>query len=222
MKHTHKQKTTIGIILNFVIFIITTIVMVRYALKFDGQGPLGEFTNGLGSLRTFTNESNIFCALTSLILAIVGIRNLITKTYNFSKPLKVLQLIATTTVVLTFTIVTVFLNPMRIATTGNLFDLFSNEMFFTHFLTPLLATLTFIFFTPSKAHLKTVDNFLALAPIIIYGIVYLTNVIFLQTWPDFYNFTLGGQTQFIPLVFAIILAGSFGIAHLLTSTQNKS
>ena len=222
VKLSLKRRTLIGIILNFLIFFITVFAMF-WQIAFRGNaGPLGDFGSGFSSLLTFTNESNILCALISLLLALIGINNLIKKDYNISHSLKVLQLIGTTVVFLTFTVVLVFLTPLYATKTGNLFALFSDSMLFTHFLTPLLAVLTFVFFTPSESKITLRDNFLILTPIVLYGIVYLINVVFLKTWPDFYNFTLGGHPEFVPLVFTIILAASFGLARLLIIAEKKS
>ena len=217
-----KRRALIGVILNFLIFLITVFAMF-WQIAFRGNtGPLGDFGSGFSSLLTFTNESNILCALISLFLAFIGINNLIKKDYNFSHSFKVLQLIGATVVLLTFTVVLIFLTPFYATKTGNLFALFSDSMFFTHFLTPLLAALTFVFFTPNESKITLRDNFLILIPIILYGIIYLINVVFLKTWPDFYNFTLGGHLEFIPLVFIIILAASFGLARLLIITEKKT
>ena len=216
-----KQRTLIGVILNFIIFIETAVAMVWQIVFRGDAGPLGEFGSGFGSLQTFTNESNILCALIALALAIVGIRNLIKQEYNFSHGWRILQLIGATAVFLTFTIVLIFLSPLNATQSGNFFELFSNSMFITHFLTPLLAALVFIFFTPSESTITTRDNFLVLIPVALYGVVYITNVVFLQIWPDFYHFTLGGKTQFLPLVIMVILAGTLGLARILIVANKK-
>ena len=216
-----KQRTIIGIILNFAIF-IETIIAIVWQIVFRGDaGPLGDFGSGFGSLQTFTNESNILCALIALALAIVGILNLIKQEYDFSHGWRILQLVGATAVFLTFTIVLVFLSPLNATQTGNFFELFSSSMFITHFLTPLLAALTFVFFTPSKSAITTRDNFLVLIPVALYGVVYITNVVVLQIWPDFYHFTLGGRTQLLPLVIMVILAGTLGLARLLIIANKK-
>ncbi len=216
-----KQRVKIGIVLNFIIFIVT-VIAIAWQIIFRGNGgPLGDFGSGFGSLQTFTNESNILCAVIALILAIIGIRNLGKRKYYFSHAQKTLQLVGTTVVLLTFTIVAVFLAPLYGIQTGQPMFLFASSMFFTHFLTPLLAVVTFVFFTPTKAKLTICDSLIALVPILIYGVVYLINVVFLAIWPDFYHFTFGGQNQLIPLVFIVILAGSFGLARLLIYFQQK-
>ena len=216
-----KKRIGIGIILNLII-VIVTFCAILWQIVFRGNaGPLGGFGSGLGSLQTFTNESNILCAVIALVMAIVGIYNLKYKKYYFSHGLRTLQLIGTTAVLLTFAIVLVFLAPLFTIQTSNPLALFSSSMFFTHFLTPLLAVLAFVFFTPNRAKLTVLDNFLVLIPVILYGIVYLINVVFLQNWPDFYHFTFGGQNQLIPLVVVVIFAGTFGLARLLICGQRR-
>lgn len=216
-----RQRVRIGIVFNLTIVVVTAFAIIWQIVFRGNEGPLGGFGSGFGSLQTFTNESNILCAIIALVMAIVGISKLKHKKYYFSHGLRTLQLVGTTAVFLTFTIVLVFLAPLFTTQTGNPLALFSSSMFFTHFLTPLLAVLVFIFFTPSRARLTIADNFIALIPVILYGVVYIMNVVVLQNWPDFYHFTFGGQNQLIPLVVIIILAGTFGLARLLIASQKR-
>lgn len=216
-----KNRMIIGVILNFIIFAVTILAMI-WQIGFRGSnGPLGDFGSGFASLITFTNESNILCAMIALIMACIGIHKIKHKEYDFSHSLRAIQLIGATVVFLTFVVVATFLTPMFALKTGEPLALFANSMFFTHFFTPIIAGITFVFFTPSKAQMTIADNFLALIPIVLYGIVYFINVIIFQNWPDFYNFTLGGKTQFIPLVFIVIFAVSFGLARSLIIAQKK-
>lgn len=220
-KLSSRKRAIIGIILNFTIFAITCVAMI-WDIWFRGDaGPLGDFAEGAGSLKTFTNESNILCAVVALVLAIVGLKGLKKKDYRQSHTLGLLQLIAATAVLLTFVVVLVFLSPMIGIETGDCFSLYAGEMFITHLVNPILAAIVFVFFTPGKVRFTVVDNFIALIPMALYGVVYLMNVLTFGTWPDFYNFTLGGQVQFVPFVILSIVVVSFGLARILIWGRKK-
>ena len=58
-------------------------------------------------------------------------------------------------------------------------------------------------------------------PTAIYGAVYTVTVAITKTWPDIYNFTLGGHYELAPIPIVVILALAFGIAVFLTRMYNQ-
>lgn len=221
LKLPTKTKTIISIIINSIIVIATIFVMCRYFAGHN-QSPLGETTNGINALRAFTNESNIFSALVALLLLICGVRNLIRQEYSCPRGLRLLQLCSTTTVALTFIIVIVFLNPLYASRSGEIFRLFERELIYTHFFGPLLAAVSFVFFTPHNHPIHKRQLPFVLIPILLYGIIYFFNVVIIKSWPDFYNFTFGGKYFLIPFVLLAIVAISLFIANILNEIANKT
>lgn len=183
--------------------------------------PQVEAPTGLGSLRAFTNESNIFCAIISILTIISTIKSIKNKNHEMSATLRIFQLISTTTVFLTFTVVLILLNPMLAIKTGNWLTLFSGKMFFTHLFNPLCAIVSFLFLTPSSKKFTKKEVFLPLIPVILYGIIYFTNVVIFKTWSDFYNFTFGSKYYLVPFVFITATALTYGLTTILISSSNK-
>ena len=206
-----KNRKIIACIFNGFIVIGTIFIMVMYLTK-NVTGPLGETTRGVNALRAFTNLSNIFCAIVALLMIIFP---------QCPNWLRRLQFMSTTAVVLTFAVVVLFLNPLFIIKTGELFSLFSGSMFFTHFTNPLLAVIVFVFMTQSKYTFTRRDIWLNLLPILGYGLVYFLNVLVFQTWPDFYNFTFGGQLIFVPIVVLAIFGLTLGLSWILSIIARK-
>ena len=220
IKNNNKNQMIIGTIVNFVIFGVTVFAILWQILFRGNSGPLGEFGSGLGSLQTFTNDSNILMAIIALALAIAGIVHLVQKEYNYSHFWRILQLTGTTAVLLTFTTVAVFLAPLYTTQTGDPLILFGSSMFFTHLLTPILAVLNFVFFTPSQEKIKKQEGFVALMPVLIYGFFYIKNVVIIKNWPDFYNFTFGGYPQLSAVTAIVMFLVTFALAQLLIYLNN--
>ena len=221
-KADNTTRTLIGVILNLFIFVTTTSIMIyNICFRSGNSNPLGDFANGLGSLRMFTNESNLLCAIVALAAAVVAIFDFKACAKKTHHLLRVFQLIATTMTTLTFTVVAVFLMPLYGIKTGRPLELLSGEMLFTHLITPILAVLVFLFFTPDCTKFTLRDNFLAIVPVVLYGIIYFVNVVIIQVWPDFYSLTFGGQIQFVLVAFGVMVAITFAIANLLLRGRKK-
>ena len=67
---------------------------------------------------------------------------------------------------------------------SDFYNMYKNDMFFFHFLNPLLAFFTFLFFVKGD-RLNWKEDFLGMVPMVIYSIFYVIFVL-THTWRDFY------------------------------------
>jgi hypothetical protein len=131
---------------------------------------------GLPIYMTFTGLSNIFVGLVCLICAIY---RLVKKEMILPKLLFVIKIIALAEITITFVITAIYLAP-SIGTSW--WRLYINNNIFNHFLTPLLAVISFITLE-QKVEIKKLSCLYAIIPIILYGALYVPNV-YLHLNPD--------------------------------------
>lgn len=179
---------------------------------------------GFKSLRFFTVLSNVFVTVVAIILVIYAIKNLLNDKYDLPKWLVYLKFVSTTCVALTMFVVIVYLSPVAAANGKGYFSLFTNNNFFMHFLTPVLAICSFVFCEHAE-RIKFSSTWWTLLPVVVYGIVYFVMVVLVGEanggWVDFYGFTLGGRYWFIPIAATIVFAITFALALLLRLSHNK-
>lgn len=161
------------------------------------------------AFRYFTVLSNIMMAIVAIFAIYIVLRR------KSSQILHVLYLIATTSLVLVYLVVAVFLSPQF----EDYFYLFSGYNFFLHFFNPLLAVISFFLFKNLKLNSKTC--FLSLIPPLLYAILYFIFVILKKDWPDFYNFTLGGKEWVSVFTLLIILGVTYSVSVVLVKVQKK-
>ena len=209
-----KKKLIAAAVMNIIIFLSTTGIMISYFLGNEGEYhilPMQRFW-------LFTTDSNILCAVTSLIAAISEMRILLGKSEKIPAAAAVLKYMGTVAVLLTFTVVMCFLGP----TMGYVEMLFSGTSVYMHLLGPVMAFVSLVFFENGIVLKKRMIPLGALS-VFIYGIVYVTMVIFIGEanggWMDYYGFNIGG---FWYISFATITLVSVGIAAIVRLAYNRS
>ena len=205
-----KSKTIVSLIMNALIVICTAAIVVSY---FTGK-PGVLIRNGCESFKFFTTDSNILSAIAALIVLIFDIRILIGKDKEIPQWAVMAKYIGTTSVMLTFATVMLFLGPMF----GYYFVL-KDTAFYMHFVGPLLALLSFWLFETSYIIPKRFIH-LAAIPMAIYGVVYVIEVLVIgefDGWDDFYGFNTGGRWY---LSIAAILLGTYLLAIVIRLLHN--
>ena len=86
---------------------------------------------------------------------------------------------------------------------------YSGRNFFTHLIVPLLALFSYLFLE-EKLELKWKYSLLILIPLIIYSIVYVINVVVLESWPDIYMINKQGLWYLFLIAF---LVGDFALGQ---------
>ena len=133
----YKTKLILSIIANSLIFIFTAYAMTTYWFIGDA---LSWDTYGVGHIKFFTNLSNYFVGIASLILLVEEIKKLKDDSYNIFKWSYELKFIATISVTVTLLTVVFFLGP-----TIGFYLLWQGNCIFVHTLTPLLAIISTLF-----------------------------------------------------------------------------
>ena len=216
----NKKKTIISLIINTFLFISTFIVSVNGVAYGASAGQLGDSMKGIGYFKAYTMDSNILMGFLAFMMIAFNINSLVKKENDYPGWMVKTYLVGTTAVTLTFITVCVFLAPMFEITGMGWKMMFKNDLFFFHFLNPLLALFNFIFFIPSQ-NISRKTRLFGLIPTVIYSIVYMTAVLVLKSWDDFYNFTFGGKLFMVPISLIVMYAATYGISTLLSIFHNK-
>ncbi len=178
-----KGITVTAIIVNALIVLFTAYGMSRF-FTVGGDGNMAVMNTRC--FVYFTVDSNLLAAFCSLLLLIAQIRSLKTG-HPVPAVFLVLKLVGSAAVGVTFFTVFCFLGMLY----GYL-SMIVGVNFFMHLLTPLLAMLGFCLLESGPA-LRFRCVFLGLLPTILYGIVYVVQVIVRKQWMDFYGFNMRGH-----------------------------
>ena len=181
-------------VINEAIVFLTVLVMVVLVRHV----PREKFLEGF---RYFTTLSNLFCALTSLLL-------LLSELFGaMPAGMVALKYMGTVAVTVTFLTVFLFLLPASRSMEG----LLSNgPQIIMHLITPLLALLSFLGFENRGLSPWVIP--LGVLPVLLYGWLYLRQVVLSGVWPDFYGFNKNGKWR---LSFSLMILGTVAAAVLL-------
>lgn len=206
----------LSIILNLSIVLFTIYSISFYFTNYEEFDVL--LVGKSNCFRYFTNLSNIFAAAASLIVLIFSVKNTVKDKYFLPEWVMTLKFSSAVALALTFITVTVFLAPITVTRGLSYFHLFEKNYFFLHFLTPVLAIISVIFFERAK-NFKFRYCVFGILPTVLYSFLYFYMVVILGKdnggWPDFYSFTFGGNMKIIPLTGLVIYAATFGFCALL-------
>ena len=165
---------------------------------------------GFSALRMFTVQSNIICGIVALIMVIFAILIILKKKDELPNWLKITKMVTSTAVGLTFFTVALYLGFVAVAEGYSYFIMFKNENIFFHFLTPVLAMISFIFFDGGKK-IDFKFTFLNMTHMVLYSIFYITNVFThlkdgkLDGKYDWYYFVLGENWTIAFVVVGVLL-----------------
>ena len=203
----------ISLVMNAAVFLMVLFAMLWFFTP-DGNDGAGNMTHGGAAVfRYFTVDSNILAALACLLLIPYNIKSLRRGEDAIPKWALTLKLVGTVAVMLTFAVVMLYFLPL----VGFGTELISGANLPLHLLCPLLAMISFCFFERGLFVTKT-RLLLGIVPSVLYGTVYLINVIFLQTWEDFYYFNVGG---FWYLTYLLFPALTYLLALGIRALHNK-
>lgn len=211
------KKITLAVVHLF-IFVITVILTIKGVFYGAGEGQLGENMINLGYFKAFTVDSNDLTAIASFIMSIYLIVSVIKKEDKIPYWAILFQYISAVAVGLTFITTATFLAPTQVSIGNSYWLYFSGDMFFLHFLTPVLAIGAYIV-GPSVSKFSRKENLLGLIPLTLYAIVYVTNAVILKTWSDFYGFTFGGHDWVVTPVLIVIYLVTFLIGKIMIFTE---
>lgn len=203
----------LSLICNAIIFLSTLVSLVIFFVK-GGEGNMK--VSRFRCFVYFTVDSNVLAMLVSGIVMIFNIKGLASGgALALPYWAVVLKLVASTAVMLTFVVTATLLAPFA---KEGYFSLFKGTSFFMHFLTPVLAALSFILFE-AGTKVGYIMILPSLIPTVIYGIVYFIMVLIIGEekggWKDFYGFNKGGRWYLsAPLILTMTAILSFALILL--------
>ncbi len=174
--------------------VFSTVLAMRALIRRTPKEKLPE------SFRFFTVLSNLFCALTALILLVCELFG------AMPAWAAALKYMGTVSVTVTLCTVFVYLLPLMRTVHG----LLDGPELVMHLTTPLLAILSFLCF--EKEGLSAWIIPLGVLPVLLYGCLYLNRVVIAKTWEDMYGFNRNGKWK---LSFALMAAAAVAVAVLL-------
>ena len=206
--------SVLSLIINIVIFMLMVHTLLNNFRTDILRNTEMLDAGGWVSFRYFTMLSNILAAIAAVIVAGFDVKNLIRDEYAFPRWVLILKYAGTVAVTLTFVTVVVFLGPMVQALGYGYFTLFKNENFFLHFLSPVLAIVSFICFERIE-NFKFIETLYGVIPTVLYSFAYLPMVVIGKEnggWPDFYMLTFGGHMWVAPISLVVMYGATFGLA----------
>jgi len=209
----------LAIIINFIIAVDVIVIAALGIVYGAGDGQLGNYIIGWGYFKPYTMDSNILTGLVALAVVVYHLTNIKNEEKQPPRWLMRAYLMGTTCLILTFLIATFFLAPIQVINGRNYFIMFSKDMFFFHFLNPLLATFSLVALL-RNTRFTLVDRFIGMIPTVLYSAVYFLMVVVFKSWNDFYHFTFDGKYYLIPGVVVIIYGATYLNAYLLTRMHN--
>ena len=207
-----KNKRFIAVIILDLLVFVCMCLGVSFSIfhvHFMGDYP------GLVSLpllMTFTGLSNVFVGLVCLVCALY---RLIKKDYSIPLVLFMVKLIAVAEISITFIITATYLAPSL----GSIWwRLYLNNNFFNHFVTPVLAIVSFGGLEEKRA-IKFPYSFLGTIPVVTYGTMYTINV---YTHLDANGITdlaydIYGLMRFGVGIFILFVIGFFAFSFIVTA-----
>ena len=205
-------RLSIAAVINLGIFI--TMSLVFYACRKDEEGNVSA-ANVKRTLVFFTTLSNLFSALTSLIIAIVEIALICKGSVDIPLWALVLKYVGTAAVTVTLMTVLVFLGP-----TQGYPLMFKGSGIYVHLIGPVLSIISFCFLETSMK-ISFPLMLLGLLPTLIYGSFYLRQVVIVGKenggWDDFYGFNQGGHWK---IYFSAMVIGTFLLCLGLYALHN--
>ena len=199
---------TVDLLLNLVIFVITTVLVVLFGRK-EGQWVPERWRK---AFRYFTCQSNVLCAAAGLLTAAFGLAG--------DVPEWVWLVKYAGTAAVTLTMLTVFLYLAPVIGEGWVEKLLTGKIsdLFMHLITPVLALVSFLVF--EHRGMTFPQSLIGMLPILLYGSLYVYKVLFApeeKRWEDFYGFNRGGKWQ---ISAAAMLVANFLICLGLMALQN--
>lgn len=203
------NKKTMTLIVNILIAVLVPYAWLKMFISADGTLS----ASGFASLRFFTVLSNLLEGSASVVYTLFLLKK------NVPAWAKRLKLIAAACVGLTFLTVLLFLGPVF-----GFSSMYRGANFWLHLIVPLLALIEFSFLDGGAPMTKR-DSLLAVAPMLLYGLCYLVNILIngrgeAPNWNDFYGFTIWGMPAAIG-IFAALGLITWGTATVIRKLNTK-
>lgn len=208
-----KIVAAISLAMNLLVFIL---VIYCTSLYFVETGVGNMAVNGAECFRYFTIDSNILCAFTGIFVIIGDLFVILGMSDRLPGYAILIKQVGTTAITVTFLTVMFFLGP-----TQGYDKMFAGGNLCMHLICPLLAIVSYLFFECGQGtsfKMVLLNSLYGLIPVVLYGGVYLVQVVILESWSDFYGFNRGGM-WYISII--AMLMAAYAISLMLMAAQNS-
>ena len=206
-----------ALVANLFIFVSSTVICINAPINGYQFGDLYVPGPDPSYFQYFTNLSNLYTGIVSLIIFIYLIIHF-NEDFKLPKWLRILELTGVTSLMLTFLTVIFFLVPTYVAKGNSFWDMYLYDMFFFHFFNPLVALFTFLFLVKGDK-LNYKEDVFGMIPMMVYAVFY-TSFVVTGVWTDFYGFTFGGKFYLLPIVIPVMLLVTYLIGFLSSLFYN--
>ena len=209
MKH-ERRRAAISLAVQ-ICLIVFTIIPLSSLLFFAERPDEGVRTE---VFRYYTTLSNVAAALTAIPSLVFAVRGVSGKGVELPPWLAVCRFLATSMLTLTMMTVLCFLGPIY-----GYGEMYTGVNFWFHLINPVLSITAFLFLeTETAIPFKAAP--LGIVPTVLYGFVYIREVVFVGKWPDFYSLNPGGR--WVVSVLAMLSANLLLAALLLLARGKPS
>ena len=214
-----RKKELVTDLIFHVLIVLSTVIAIVSAF-FSGPDAVG--SEGVGCFKYFTTDSNVLMALASLVCIFFEIRMLRSADGDMPAWALTLRFAGTVSVSVTLLTVVFFLGPVGFLKGGirSYLSFFRGGTFALHLSTPLLAIVSFLFFS-GKEEISFVRSLWNLTPTVVYSFVYLILVVFVKVWWDWYGFTFGGKNAIAPVSMIVMYLATLGISEALRKLRAR-
>ena len=185
----NKTKVIISIVISMIVFALEIYCLIKNIDYLVKGGENNKY-------RYYTNIANLVVGFICLANAIVLLIGLSKNNGYYPISLSIIKFIGISMITLTFFMVLCFIPVYGFKRT------YGNDKLITHLIVPVLVVTSYLFFEDKKLF-KWKWSLLAIAPLIIYCVVYIINVICLHTWPDLYRVNKKG-IWFVFVLIAVV------------------
>lgn len=212
-------KNIITSIITLFIGISTVVVACLYIFqKLEPGTPASATAAGFYFFQYYTSDSNDLVGISSFVICAFAIKNILQKRDEMPLLLILLYAIFVTGTTVTFLTTALFLGPSAAMNGSYYFIMFEGKLFFLHFLNPVLAIITLVFFI--NHHPLTWKHAIhCMATVVIYSFVY-SPLVLTGVWKDFYGFTFGGKFGLATITFFVMWGVGLGTGFLLVFLHN--
>lgn len=194
------------LILNIIIVFMVGISIVSNFIDIDG---ISNNSQAFGCFKYFTILSNTLVCIFSFATIIYLLINRRNENSILSRPKYLLKYIACISVVLTFTVVMLFLGP-----TQGYNNMLRGNGIFVHLFVPILSVIDFILIKTNKI-IGYKESLLTIVPTLLYSIVYFVMIVVVKSWSDFYGLLFGGNYFLAPISMIVMYASTYLLALLV-------
>ena len=193
----NKKKTVVSLVINLLMFVITTGVIISYFFI-----PNVIIRSKEEIFWFFTTDSNILAAIAGLVIAVYDVRILRGKANRLPRPAVVFKFAGTACLMLTMLVCLLYLAPRF----GFGF-IFGDTFFHVHLGAPLMAFVSLIFCEKTE-RISMPAACISFVPFALYGAVYYIMVTLIGEanggWRDLYHFS-DGMNILLPILLIIVL-----------------